>query len=331
MYTSYGLKVIRLIQSGFVIISGIFLCQIMVLIVISNSAYLIPFLDGTFGLILAYFFMLFIGYYESTELNATRVALSSILGTIAFISICISSFVSYSTIVMISSPTFIIFFVYFVVEVTNSLKKIALFANSSQIILISYLKKFVIWSFGGISGLYFINTIEIGVENSNTISDFSYFITSTAVPIFYLISVGYFYLGYISPNDPTIMQAQKLDKLIIMTPSGIPIFDYEFQKSVKGIDSTLLSGALTAISAVIKEAAPIAGELEMIKLGNQYVMFEIRANLSVVLVTYKPSLFLKAGIHKLGDNISDVVSDTAVLTDIDDKLIKSLMVKILGS
>ncbi|GAB4316009.1 MAG: hypothetical protein Kow0069_18060 [Promethearchaeota archaeon] len=101
--------------------------------------------------------------------------------------------------------------------------------------------------------------------------------------------------AYIANPRIAVVQPQRMYKLFLINESGLPLFSYEFTPDV-GIDETLVSGALSAITNLMQEAVG-AKALDLVRFGDRSLLVAIKGKLAAVLITDQPSSFLREGLR----------------------------------
>jgi hypothetical protein len=109
-----------------------------------------------------------------------------------------------------------------------------------------------------------------------------------------------------------------------MTSDGRPLFELSFQNEDE-IDSVLLSGALTAISAVIPEATQVAGILKQIQIGEQHVIIHVSDEYTGVIFTDLPSPHLNEILLTIMNEIIKIQPDIDKIASKEEKSISKIV------
>ncbi|MDH5402529.1 MAG: hypothetical protein OEZ01_03895 [Candidatus Heimdallarchaeota archaeon] len=276
--------------------------------------------DIILGIISAYFVLVFLNYYEESHLDASKMIITTILGLITIFStnedIIAILFEINVLLGIATSLSVMFFFLYILIVGRNTIKRMMEYATSEQKKSINLVKWYIYLSFGGVTIVYFTANMITSVQSQyNT---FSAFWTAIMPQIMIIFANMCFYFGYIKPGNPASFQPQRIDKFVLISEAGLPIYTFDVEKDVKGIDDALLSGAITAIAAVLREATNIVGELKTIEIGSQSILLRKKGDLTGVLFSYLPTQFLRQAVSLLMDKLTailDSVDYTSLTTD----------------
>ncbi len=89
--------------------------------------------------------------------------------------------------------------------------------------------------------------------------------------------------------------------LMVIEEGGLPLFDYAFQQKLDtDIELTLLSGALTAVSAFMSEMMREKGDLNLVRHGNHFIITDkdSKTGISTVIFSNKHDPELKKALHE---------------------------------
>jgi hypothetical protein len=118
-------------------------------------------------------------------------------------------------------------------------------------------------------------------------------------------------------QSPYFMQSRKISRLTIISNSGLPIYDFNFDPKYDG-NELLLSGALTAIKSVMTEATGSSTELRSIIFGDLHIITEVRDGFAANLIVESSSAFLKESLRLFTDEfyiLYKLKSDDSVVID----------------
>ncbi len=149
------------------------------------------------------------------------------------------------------------------------------------------------------------------------------------------LGIGLFFFFYLR-GGVFLFQSESLRHLIIINDAGIPLYQHSFttpknsnetESNEEGVDIILFSGALKAISSLLKEFTGVDQEVKEIRLANTYLIIKsISDSLSCVLITDKSTKFFNEALtrfskklQKVAENIvPEIVPDDTVIKEIDD-------------
>lgn len=145
----------------------------------------------------------------------------------------------------------------------------------------------------GTAGSYAVDVFVLantGAEQA-TRGLFLYFIPHvmlTAGTVFIALSV-------IARPRVAIVNPQQIYQLFVILDSGLPLFSYKFSGG-QGIDETLISGALNAITNLMKEAAGVEENLDSVRFGDRTLIVGVRGRVFAILIADRVSRFLREGL-----------------------------------
>ncbi len=98
------------------------------------------------------------------------------------------------------------------------------------------------------------------------------------------------------------LQFQRMEKLLVIADSGLPLFSHDFVKTTKTSNgkAMLLSGGLTAVTSLLSEAVGAAG-IRMIQFQDKQIMISHHDLFAVFLIVDRPSTFLWNAIQHFGN------------------------------
>ncbi len=113
-----------------------------------------------------------------------------------------------------------------------------------------------------------------------------------------IIGVGVFLvsLSYFQGGQPGFLQGQRIEQMIVITKSGIPIYTYRFRRLEWGIEVELLSGFFSALQSAMAETLQSPSLIRSIKLKGSELIIHVEKELTFLLVASKTSLFLERAL-----------------------------------
>lgn len=142
----------------------------------------------------------------------------------------------------------------------------------------------------GAMGVILVTTgnIALGTWSSEIVG---YLVVSSGVFIF-----GFNYL--ISP-ETAFLKPQRVDTLLILHETGIPVMRYDFRPPEVEADTALISGAITAITAIMGEAFGVKSFVKSIHFEDKELMLEFLEDLAFILIVERASSFLETSLKRL--------------------------------
>jgi len=274
---------------------------------LAETGIYISIVDGILGILIAIHLVLITSYYEENSVDSTKLAILASLGTITVFSLVLLVFPNLPAEIQYFSFSFVLFFGYAIIVLQRSLTRLSSKMTDRQQEVISSIRIYLLAVLGDISIIYLITTIIFfgqTVTPGTTIYQINESIAILVPPVIFLLGNIFFYRGFVKPDNPVILQPQFQNKFILMTEQGLPVFEYDFTPE-NSIDATLISGALTAITAVLKEATHIGGDLQQVLIGDKNIRIEVREELIGVLFTDNPSVIQN---QILDDLMNEIIS-----------------------
>ena len=217
----------------------------------------------------------------------------------------------------------------------TELKKSQEFAyDPKQLTQIKYMRlggflMFIIGPIFGILGVVFVDGLkedEIGTWLSEIIG-------------YTIVSIGIFMLtlAYTRSKAIAFLQPQRINSLLVISENGVPIHQYQFNPKMKmQTEIPLISGAISAITAIMGEAFNVSSNVKNIQFQDKEILLEFHKleheneSLAFILISESNSKFLENALNnfssqfmidfgpqiQVGINLSD-----GVLNSID-KLIR---------
>lgn len=134
-----------------------------------------------------------------------------------------------------------------------------------------------------------------------------------------LVSVGIFLItvAYTRSREIAFLQPQKLNTLLLIYETGIPILQYDFNPNEKmNTELPLISGAITAITAIMGEAFKVSTQVKQIGFYEKEILLEFRGlvnsgeTIGLILITDKKSSYLESAIQRYADTIVEKYGKT---------------------
>jgi hypothetical protein len=311
---------------------GILLQILVILIIQTDFMIYLSILDGFLGISISFCIILFLSIYEENQLNPQRIFLATFLSTLTLIGF-IKGFlvIQPDPIDWLLFNMFIFYFGYFVIISITSIRRMKKYMRKNQIKVVQNVLLFILISFIGVSSFHAITNIYVNViaEDPSVFTIEILGIYFVIPPLIFLISNIFFYNGIVKPKNPSILLPQRVDKLLIIEKTGTPIFDLSLNNRGE-IDSILLSGAITAISAIISEATQIAGSMKSIQFETHQIIINVKDNYSGVMFVDSPTQFLMEVLQKIMIEISKMEIETHSMTDKQNEHISKTVEELLG-
>ena len=287
--------------------------------------------DIILGVISAYLVLSFLDFYENDHLNAPRMMLATVMATIAVLNV-VNQLVGVTPVGVMSvlEPVILFFFLYILFTALRSLDNVKKFASGVQRKSVNLMRYYFMWTFGAVSVVYTI----IGVFSGTSLEDseFFEFLNLVAPLILFLIADIYLYFGFVRIDNPAVLQPQQIDRFILISNVGLPLYYFKLESEMEGIDESLLSGAIAAISAVLKEATKVAGDLKSIVIGNSTILMNTLGDFTGLIFTYKSTRFLNSALANIMIQIDRIleIDDLGQLTGESEEQIEYIVTRGLG-
>lgn len=263
-------------------------------------------LDATMGVFSAILMLIFLDLYSESHLNASRLSFSSVIGLMTIIGVTEYFSFTNETLNDLFGSVFLIFFGYVVYFAHTAIKRMIQFAPAEHQVSMSQLLKYFYFSYLGVSLVYFSIGFIYFMLGANTIEETPVLVQVyiTAMPqILFLLGNYYIYIGYIRYRNPAVIQPQRIDRFVIISEDGLPIYRFDIELETTSITDTLFSGALTAITSVLKESSNIVGDLKTIEIGDHFLIVNVKGPLTGVLFSFRTTQFLREATISLMKNI----------------------------
>ncbi len=304
-------------------------------VLVSNPSFFNFFIfDGISGIIAGFFLIMFIKSYETQNINLQMVIIATFFATMSFFFslmtlvdplIAVLSELTNGFINVLINLIIPVYYLYTMIIVVSSAQRIK---NQSPLLQKTYLnhfQAFTIVLFG--AGTTIISTAFalFPLENHQLPQTDLVFIWVILAPkLAFLIAFWLFYKAFIQPKSPAVFQPQRIEKILIISKEGLPLFDLNANENDQ-ISDTLLSGAITAIKAVLKEATQITGDLRSISIGEHTLMFKTNSEITIILFTKEPTTYIEETLPLI---LEKVASMDLEQTDELEKIIQSTILRL---
>ncbi|RMG32884.1 MAG: hypothetical protein D6732_12830 [Methanobacteriota archaeon] len=160
---------------------------------------------------------------------------------------------------------------------------------------------------GDAISLYF--SAEVGLW----ISEFAGF-------LFMSLGIAFILLSYALDNSLLFLQPNKVERLLVIHESGMPLFDYEFKAFQNDdVNEMMLSGLILAIKTVASEVLGKNGILEEIKFRGMEILLLVHEEIIFMLIAQKRSSFLRSALRKFSQAFIAEFGNTLTSYEIDQK------------
>ncbi|RMG20838.1 MAG: hypothetical protein D6732_28165 [Methanobacteriota archaeon] len=116
-----------------------------------------------------------------------------------------------------------------------------------------------------------------------------------------IVSAGVFIFGinYLLSPEVAFLQPQRVDTLLVLHETGVPVLRYDFRPPEIEADTALVSGAITAITAIMNEAFGVKSMVRSIHFEDKELMLQFADGLAFVLIADRTSIFLESSLKRL--------------------------------
>lgn len=308
-YKHHRLKVSLLLVLGNTISLIVTLIQILSLIINDESSFSnTGALDATMGVFSAILMLIFLDLYSESHLNAIRLSFASVIGMMTIIGV--STYFNFTNEILNNffGSVYLIFFGYVVYFAHTAINRMKRFTTPKHQVLMGYLLKYFYVSYVGVSLVYLsigLISILIGVDSFDEAPLWAHIYITSMPQILFIIGNIYIYRGYIRYRNPSVIQPQRIDRFVIISDDGLPIYRFDIEKEATSLTDALFSGALTAITQVLKETTNIAGDLKTIEIGDQFLIVNVEGPLTGILFSFRTTQFLREATIVLMKNIAN--------------------------
>jgi len=180
--------------------------------------------------------------------------------------------------------------------------------------------------------LFIITAISVTLSHMLTLNTDNLLITSTLLPrLAVLIGIIILVFTY-GNNSPAYLHNQEIEKLLVITKEGMPIYSLEFTEFSYQKDDVLISGSLAALSGLLAETISVS-DLELIEFKEKEVMIEHSAKVGFFLITDRPSAFLWNALRSTVGTLNKTIDESKeemMTAMIRDKSIDRKVLEIFG-
>jgi hypothetical protein len=290
---------------------------------------------SSLGMIAAGIFLIFINFYINDRYSITHVAVISILTTafmtynflklynLTFGSEIIQPILTHTPLSFDFIPAILI--TYLIIVAYPQL--INLFKQSNN----KTQKKTILGLLLTLFFFFVIPSIFITIGWFYNFDEINTVILTTVIPRISVIIGGLLFLLSYFQTSSAFLQNQNIEKLIVITPSGIPIYSLDFfdTNEIKD-DNILLSGSLTALKGLLAETIKVS-ELESINFKEKVVLVRNYQHVGYFLISDRPSKFLRNALRSSAEEINLVIngdkSKTQILSEeiLDENLDRQIL------
>ncbi len=119
------------------------------------------------------------------------------------------------------------------------------------------------------------------------------------------VGIGLLWLAYARTTRVALLQPQQIDKILVLNEGGVLLYSYEFSHTPQTINDMLISGGLTAVRGIMREAMGTGTELRSITFEDKEIMFITLGRFGFVLFAGRKSRFLQAALENFGKAFSN--------------------------
>ncbi len=217
-----------------------------------------------------------------------------------------------------------VYYIYTMTIVLLSIQQIKKQSSPLQRQYLRYLQAFTITLFGGVTAIVSLTFILFSKENQLPHTDIVYIWVNILPKITFLVGFWFFYKAFLQPQSPAVFQPQRIEKILIISSEGLPLFDLNTTKKDQ-ISDTLLSGAITAIKAVLSEATQITGDLRSISIGEHTLMFKTNSEITIILFTKEPTSYIGETLPLILEKVASM--DLEQTSEIEE-IIQSIILRL---
>ncbi len=141
------------------------------------------------------------------------------------------------------------------------------------------------------------------------------FIPSTVLLV---TAIGFSIVAISFGRDPEVAYFLPYDVsiLVVLSDSGIPLFTHRFSKIE--LNEVMFSGAISAISLLMKESLKSREAIKMIQMENHSLVLDLRANIGAFVITNRGGPVLQTGVSAFLTAFSDRFSEKLQSHQIND-------------
>lgn len=201
-------------------------------------------------------------------------------------------------------------------ELRHSIRESASYRHRNQLKLMAR----------GVTTAFFVGPVTSFLGDSISIywsAEIGLWISEFAGFLFMSIGIAFILLSYVLDNSLLFLQPNKIERLLVIHESGMPLYDYEFKAfKNENVNEMMLSGLILAIKSVAMEVLGKDGALEEIKFRGMEILLLVQDDLIFMLIAQKRSSFLKSALKKFSEAFIAEFGNSFRSYEIDPKKFK---------
>ncbi len=285
------------------------------------------------GIFVGFFGIMLLENYRASLYDVKRLIIGAILGTVTATFIFLSRSEKVGTALKEEFPFFIqvsvpLFFIFVAITIYRITKEMDAYATAKQQASLKKIRTFFMVNYLGVP-LYIMfalirtTTLDDPLPELNNTN----FVFFSIIPnTIYLITDTLWYFAFIKHGTLSFLQIQNVDWVVLTNRNGVAIYEYTPLKEGY-FEENLLSGALFAISSILKETAKITGDLKMIQIGEYKIIIRHGNGLSTIVFTKRPTKYLNQAAEMILQKLSFIIDPESINVDVFaiDSIIKSVL------
>ncbi len=122
-----------------------------------------------------------------------------------------------------------------------------------------------------------------------------------------IVSFGVIIFGatYLASNEAAFLKPQRLETLLVVHETGVPVLRYDFRPTEIETDVALVSGAITAITAIMGEAFGVSSSIRSIHFEDKELVLDFSENVAFILITDRSSTFLEEALARFAQTFKE--------------------------
>ncbi len=288
-----------------IIMSIISLVLVQIFLLIVNPADVtLGSTDAIFGILIGTLTVFFIDHYAYNEISTYRTAILSFLAAMNMTLILIFTSPEFHLLltevglfwVVLVFSGIALFYFYVTFSIVSTLRSVSRYYSNVQKQAVKYLYLYILFSFVLITITY-ITAYAFFQDKSGAFPSTGpvRFWMTIVPPVLYTIALVFFYMGYARYESGAMIHPRRIEKFVVVSNHGLPIYDLNLGWTSE-VDDTLLSGAITAITSVLRESTSNTGNLEYLQMGGKSMIFESNEQSFGLIITEHPTRYLKDAI-----------------------------------
>lgn len=132
---------------------------------------------------------------------------------------------------------------------------------------------------------------------------------------YFFVSIGIIMVNfaYLTADEIAFLQPQRIDSAMVIYETGIPIFSYNFTPQENNTDVTLVSGAITAITALMSEAFNVSSNVKEINFHDKELLLDFQETesgltLAFILFTDRKSNYLETALTRFATEFNRIMA-----------------------